>query len=393
MFEPYLHGSLAFYTELESLLDRVERGDLKIAAVQERKLRQILTEFQLEAEYSRRSGAIVLNVGHPDTLAAKASFFRKLESWRIQTLARFRAANPSQVIAGRLLLPEVDSLLDLAANDWTRRVRLLRRSEDAAVRREASELLSERRIYAERWGSAKGYLEELGIESSFGKLENLAAEVMRVNRSAENFMVGFTSGASLQESTADAVTTFAATVAFNRNNISLSSTTHLRGLYNSVTIRLSEPLGMSHFMSVLTPKAERKSRGITLGWLWQVRIGVPDGTGIAPDRYAQRVATTLGGVTAQELLDRSRASMRRRGTVPSDQAFRDELGRIALAGEPVSSWPKEYDRINRRRGPSVSWAGNLGIHHNSREMYLPIPSTLLGSARAMASERRSKRAA
>jgi hypothetical protein len=252
----------------------------------------------------------------------------------------------------------------------------------AEAKRLAAELREVKRVYGDTL--REGFFGDLIDEAEFGKIENLAAGIGAGVREPRNFLARWTAGVPLglagvlftaQEATQDDLSNLIATWKLNRNQLALSSTAHVRGLINTVFIRLAQALGVSHFMFWLARRNRASAKGLSAEELYQIRLGEPDGSHIPVESFRGRVAVSLG-VEPESL-----------------PASREALIRALQEAETIATWPEMFARQNDQRVSTVPWAANLTLHHGSKEWFLPIPPTLLAQARDFSAARRLARAA
>lgn len=405
-FGDYLGLWEEFAEEIEAELALVESADLAVAAERERELRAILADLSAEAEYIEVAGVKRVNPSSQKTRRATKKAIRRVERWQRLTIAAYRASDPEGFLAGEKKLAEVRRIYNRTARNA---LNILRRfnvperftpAQIAESRQLARELGKMRNTYGP---ALRDYFGDMLSEAEFGKVENLAAGVRNGAREPINFIARWSAGTPgnrvgrviregrVVESTLSDLTEFTRTWKLNRNQLSLSSIAHLRGLVNSVVILTCQALGVGHFMFYVAKRHRPETVGLSRDLLYSIRLGDPDGSEITVDSYTERVAATLGEpVEAVETESMRRAKL---SGDTSARVRREMLGRMLLEAESVATWPEIFDAANAARVSSVPWAGNLTIHHGSREFYVPIPPTLLAEARAWAGATRSRMAA
>jgi hypothetical protein len=407
----YLGTTEEMTAEIEKLLASIDAGATVLATEAEEELRDIFRTMMRTSRYRRLAGLLRVDFAHPETRKARREAMAAIDRWRDETLRRFGAELPESILLTRSVLPEMNLILDQVARDWTKMIRRIT-AKDKKGRplfsprqiAEAKELSRDTAFFRRRFGKSRKWLEEQGVEASFGKIENLGAMVRQTHRQARNVLVGMSFGAprlrgglvtsSLGRAVEASRTDFetaAETIGFNENVRRLSSTAHMRGLYNSAMIRTAQALGVSHFMYYLTQGNRARARGMSRAELYQVRLGEVEAGGIGVGSLANRTAATLGRPRAEIVAEaRRRASRGEAGvaTNPKAENVRRALARMIARAETISTWPEVYDRANAGRKSSAVWAGNLSIHPGSLEWYVPTFPTLLAEARSRARRRR-----
>ena len=401
-FSDYLGEFEDLVQEIEAQLAAIEAGDLVVAERQEAEMRRILRELQAGVAYKKTGGDLRVDFQSAKTKTARNKALRDMLRWQQITLAAFRATDPEAYLTSEKSLAEMRSLFDLAV----RRTGLLfdRLAEPgrfslaqiAESKRLAQELRETRELYGD---TLREYFGDIIDEAEFGKIENLAAGIGAGVREPRNFLARWSAGVpglgqvniragyrfanhdeairelTGREAVQDDLWNLIATWKLNRNQLALSSTAHIRGLINTVFIRISQGLGISHFMFWLARRNRAAAKGLSADELYQIRLGEPDGSLVHLTAFRDRVAISLGT------------------TVDQLPASREALIRALQDAESVATWPEIFARQNDRRVSTVPWAANLTLHHGSKEWFLPIPPTLLAQARDFSAARRLARAA
>jgi hypothetical protein len=387
-FSDYLGEFRDLVEEIEAQLAAIEAGDLIVAERQEAEMRRILRELQAGVAYKKTGGSLRVDFQSAKTRTARNKALRDMLRWQQITLAAFRATDPEGYLTSERSLAEMRSLFDLAVRrtgllfDRLAQPARFSAAQIAEAKRLAAELREVKRVYGDTL--REGFFGDLIDEAEFGKIENLAAGIGAGVREPRNFLARWTAGSPLglagvlftaQEATQDDLSNLITTWKLNRNQIALSSTAHVRGLINTVLIRLPQALGVSHFMFWIARRNRAAAKGLSADELYQIRLGEPDGSHIPAASFRERVAVTLG-VEPESL-----------------PASREALIRVLQDAETIATWPEMFARQNDRRVSTVPWASNLTIHHGSKEWFLPIPPTLLAQARDFSASRRMARAA
>lgn len=425
-FIHYLGAAEQMIEAVERRLSLIDDGDLRASQQAERELRRILQTLRLEVDYRRLAGVLRVDFASPKTRSARTKALRDLEAWKREQKKKFSlpdtvkgqvreriqeqilAGVPEVILEAGVTLEEMGLILDRVADDWTRLIRRIqaRRSDGrlqftAQQIAEAKQLSTDTAFFRKQFPSVRDWLEEQGVEASFGKIENLAALVDSTHRQVRNAIVGTSFGAPLnkggvgfstaRESRREDFLNIERTLSFNENVRKLSSVSHVRGLYNSAMARLAQALGVTHFMFYVPQRARSTSRGLSATELFQIRLGEVEAGAIGVMTFADRVAAALDR-PADEVLREARTRATRgesgRGTRPRAGNVRRALARMLAENETIRSWPQRFEQVNAGRATTVAWGGNLSIHPGSREYYVPIPPTLLAEARAFSRRRR-----
>lgn len=403
--------------ELEDMLAEIEAGDLQVASGAEKSLRQIFEQLQADAEFRVQAGVMRLDTRSRGTRRAVRKALRDIDTWREDTKARLRSdpAMLSAIQDTSRRLAEMNRVIDSAVDSWTRVIRRLSDPESftPAQIAEAKQLSKDTAFYRRVFNDYEDYLESQGVAASFGKAENVAAEVDRVFRQARNFVHEFSTSAPLfragesdapraRESTLDELVNAKRTLAFNRNNLTLSSVGHARGLFSAALIAIAQPLGVCHFILYLSRQSRKQASGWTAEHLFDVRLGVPDGGSLSVfpggDRasWSERVAAMVGRDTQDVLAEARRRAAQRtegEGTEGSAQDVREMLSRILVEAEGDLSWPALWERVNEQRRETVVWGAPLTTYHNSREVFYPVPPSMVAEMRSWSASVRLRRAA
>ncbi len=414
------------FEAVERRLARIDARDLRISRAAERELRRILRTLRREIEYRRLAGVLRVDFASPQTRRARTKALRDLEKWKTETQRKFALPGPMKTkIRDRILLDgpeaalqagitleEMGVVLDRLSDDWTRLIRrITKRGSNGRLQftakqiAEAKQLSVDTAFFRRRFPSVRAWLEEQGVEASFGKIENLAALVETTRRQVRNAIVGTSFGAPLnvggvgfstaRESRREDFLNIERTLGFNENVRKLSSVSHVRGLYNSGMARLAQALGVSHFMFIVPRRSRARldPRGVSATELFQVRLGEVEGGAIGLMTFADRVAAAVGR-PVEEVLSEARTRATRgepgRGVRPRAANVRRALARMLASNETIRSWPARFEQVNAGRRTTVAWGGNLPIHPGSGEYYLPIPPELLAGARAYSRRRREE---
>lgn len=401
-FPDYVNQAEELFAGVSRILDRIERNELRVTRAAERDLRGILLTLSREVQYRRLGGLDRVDFSAPATRRARNKALRELEGWRTKYLGRFRALDPAATFTAGEKLAEMETIAGQAAGTWSSLVRRISAVDSRGRPRftraqiaEAKQLSRDTAFFRRQFGNTRAFLEANMVEASFGKVENLAATIEHAHRNARNDVARLGTGAPLGrggrvvESNRADLANLIATAGIDRSRLVQSARAHAHGLFNAGLIRIAEALGVTHFMMFVckADRARLNPAGILATYVDQVRLGEPNAQGINLGLLADRVAAAVGRPRADVMVEARRRAMQ--GGNGGAAGTRRMLFRILTEAEELEPWPVVFDKVNAGRRSTVSWAGGLGIHHNSCEFFLPIPPSMLEAARAWSATKRA----
>ena len=403
-FEQIIDAALATFDEVEVLLDQIEAGEITVAVEVEAELREIFMDFADRAEFKRVGAVLLLSRTSRKSRIARNQAIRRLAKWALASQRSFRVADVDRFRLEGKVLSELRDVQNVATRQWTDLVRNISGEGATATQIAEGKALSvETARLRKKFGGFNRFLNEITGQGSTGKAENIIALINRGERDANNFLDELTRGSPLGtagvvestieravEGTMRDLTDFMRRFQFNRNTLSLSATTHARGVFNASTIALAQGLGVPHFMGVITKANRLRSQGLDREQDRAIRLGSIE--------FGQaRLATMLAATSniRGEDLDVTRKEEKRRCRISGGtdtKTRRACMARMIRESEPANrrDWLDVFADASRERQLQVPFGSTLGIHPGSRLWYLPIPSSVLADARAHSRDQRRK---